>query len=281
MAIPPVDEQARIASFLDRETSKIDALIAEQQRLVELLKEKRQAVISHAVTMGLNPDAPRKASGVAWIGEVPSHWEIRRLSSLSTKITNGYLGPTRDIFVDEGVRYLQSLHIKRNRIVFDAPYFVSADWSAKHAKSVLEVDDVLIVQTGDIGQTAVVTPEFEGCNCHALIIVAPLREAIDGSWLSWVLNSDYGHHCLLSLQTGALHPHLNCGDVKDVEVPLPPVREQRLIVSWISGQVARFDELVAEANRATELLKERRASLISSAVTGSVDVRQFDHGQPA
>lgn len=272
---PPQPEQIEIAVFLDRETAKIDALVVEQQRLIELLKEKRQAVISHAVTKGLNPDAPMKPSGIEWLGEVPAHWGVRSISSLTTKITNGYVGPTRDIFQEAGIRYLQSLHIKNNRIIFDVPYFVSEEWSRRHSKSILNAGDVLIVQTGDIGQAAVVPAEFAGCNCHALIVVSPVNDVIDGDWLSWVLNSDYGHHSLLSIQTGALHPHLNCGDVKSVYVPVPPLREQREIVRHLELRLKAFDRLIAETTVAVGLLKERRAALISAAVTGQIDVREL------
>ncbi|MCG7363905.1 restriction endonuclease subunit S [Roseomonas sp. ACRSG] len=275
LAIPPVGEQFAVAAFLDRETGKIDALIAEQERLIALLKEKRQAVISQAVTKGLDPNVPMKESGVEWLGEVPAHWEVRSISSLTTKITNGYVGPTRDILVDEGTRYLQSLHIKNNKIDFHTPYFVEAAWSACHSKSILEAGDVLVVQTGDVGQTAVVTEEFAGCNCHALIILAPLRNSITGPWLSWVLNSEFGKHSLLSIQTGALHPHLNCGDVKDVRIPLPLVDEQRKIVMQLEERLAAFDLLQNEAGNAVILLRERRAALISAAVTGKIDVRDY------
>jgi len=273
VAVPPRTEQNAIAAFLDRETAKIDALVAEQQRLIELLKEKRQAVISHAVTKGLNPDVPMKPSSIEWLGEVPTHWEVRRVSSLSTKITNGYVGPTRDIFVDDGIRYLQSLHIKDNKIRFDVPYFVSEEWSRQHSKSVLEAGDVLIVQTGDIGQAAVVTDEFAGCNCHALIIVSPVRAVVEGAWIALVLKAEFGLHSLLSIQTGALHPHLNCGDVKDVFIPLPPLVEQRQIIEKVSEQICSLDALVLESERAIALLGERRAALISAAVTGQIDVR--------
>src|SRR5205085_11742597 len=129
------------------------------------------------------PKYPRyKDSGVDWLGEVPEHWEVRRLGSLSNKITNGYVGPTRDILVNSGVVYLQSLHIKNNRIVFDNKYFVTDEWSKQHQKSILKTGDVLIVQTGDIGQVAVVTQEFEGVNCHALIIISPEKEKITGQY---------------------------------------------------------------------------------------------------
>ena len=117
-ATPP-EEQRIISAFLDHETAKIDQLVAKQERLIELLKEKRQAVISHAVTKGLNPDAPMKDSGVEWLGEVPEHWRMLRISNITTKITNGYVGPTRDILVEEGVPYLQSLHIKNGKILFE------------------------------------------------------------------------------------------------------------------------------------------------------------------
>jgi type I restriction enzyme S subunit len=273
LPVPPLPEQIAIAAFLDRETAKIDALVDEQRRLIELLTEKRQAVISHAVTKGLDPTAPMKNSGVEWLGEVPEHWECRSISSISTKITNGYVGPTRDILVDEGVRYLQSLHIKNNSIRFDSPYFVRHEWSMEHSKSVLNIGDVLIVQTGDIGQVAVVTDEFAGCNCHALIIVAPVKNIVSGEWLSWTLNSDYGLHSLLSIQTGALHPHLNCGNVKALIVPVPPLEEQKEIVDTLERRAREFDDLISEAQTGILLLEERRAALISAAVTGEIDVR--------
>jgi type I restriction enzyme, S subunit len=129
---------------------------------------------------------------------------VRKISSLSTKITNGYVGPTRDTLVDDGVRYLQSLHIKDNSIRFDTPYFVREDWSAQHSKSILEAGDVVIVQTGDIGQVAVVPDDYAGCNCHALIIVSPVRSLVSGDWIAWVLDADNGHHSLLSIQTSEL-----------------------------------------------------------------------------
>lgn len=275
LPLPDVDEQKAISSFLDVETSKIDGLVSEQRRLIELLKEKRQAVISHAVTKGLNPNAPMKPSGIQWLGEVPQHWEVRSISSLTTKITNGYVGPTRGILVDEGVRYLQSLHIKQNQIRFNTPYFVTQEWSDEKEKSILEAGDVLVVQTGDIGQVAVVPEEFAGCNCHALIILAPIRNDVSGKWMSWVLNSDYGYHSLQSIKTGALHPHLNCGNVKYLKLPLPPTDEQAEIVNYIQERLGRFDDLIAEAKRAIELLQERRTALISAAVTGKIDVREF------
>jgi len=273
IGIPSLDEQGVITDFLDHETARIDALIEEQQRLIDLLQEKRQAVISHAVTKGLDPDVPMKDSGIEWLGDVPAHWEVRKLSNLTDKVTNGYVGPTRDVLRDEGVRYLQSLHIKNNQIVFDPPYYVDHSWSVEHSKSVLREGDVLVVQTGDIGQVAYIPKEFEGANCHALIILSPIRTGLNGEYLSWLLNSEYGYHSLKSIQTGALHPHLNCGYVKDMFVPCPPVDEQRAIVSALNEAVSNYRELREEVRRAEDLLREHRSALISAAVTGKIDVR--------
>ena len=278
VSFPSKEEQTAIVSFLDNETASIDALIAEQQRLIELLKEKRHAVISHAVTKGLDPDVPMKDSGVEWLGEVPSHWEVRKLSSVTNKITNGYVGPTRGLFVDEGIPYLQSLHIKNNKIKFSPEYFVPKEWSDRHEKSVLVSGDVLIVQTGDIGQVAVVPEGFPEANCHALIIASTIRDVLSGWFLSWVLDSDYGFHSLMSIKTGALHPHLNCGYVKDIYIPVPPLKEQEAVVARVEKDQERFESLIAEARQMIGLLKERRSALISAAVTGKIDVRGWRAG---
>lgn len=143
----------------------------------------------------------------------------------------------------------------------------------EHQKSILRTQDVLIVQTGDVGQVAVVSEKFDGCNCHALIIVSPLRDMVSGDWLSWVLCSAYGHALLLSIQTGALHPHLNCGNVKFLQIPVPSLDEQEKVISALMDELQELDDLTETATTAITLLQERRAALISAAVTGKIDVR--------
>lgn len=274
--LPPDNEAETIAAFLDHETAKIDALIEKQQRLIDLLKEKRQAVISHAVTKGLNPNAPMKDSGVEWLGEVPAHWEIRAVSKLSEKITNGYVGPTRDILVDEGVPYIQATHIKKGKVNFDGAYFVRAAWSNQHSKSILQNGDVLIVQTGaGTGDIGLVTDAEAGFNCHALIIVQPNQNVVAGEFLSMLFQSQYGYSVLYSIRTGGMHPHLNCGEVQYVRLPVPPRVEQAEILAFISSKTKTFDALIHSQNTAIELMQERRTALISAAVTGKIDVRDW------
>lgn len=272
--MPSEQEQTTIARFLDHETAKIDALIAEQQRLIELLKEKRQAVISHAVTKGLDPNAPMKDSGVAWLGDVPEHWGVMAISKVTEKITNGYVGPTRDILVSEGVPYVQATHIKKGKVNFDGAYYVDLNWSNNHKKSILKSGDVLIVQTGaGTGDVGLVSNKEEGFNCHALIILTPSSGLMYGEYLSSVLQSSYGYAVLFSLRTGGMHPHLNCGEVREMFVTVPPCHEQIEINSYILRVTASYDLLVSEALASVSLLKERRSALISAAVTGKIDVR--------
>jgi len=272
---PPDAEQRAIAARLDRETARIDALVAKKERLIELLEEKRTALITRAVTKGLDPTVPMKDSGVEWLGEIPAHWDVRRIAMAAVKITNGYVGPTRDILVNDGVRYLQSLHIKAGTIDFERrPYFVTPEWSREHSKSVLVMGDVLVVQTGDIGQVAVVPKEFEGCNCHALIIIRLAESLGSGEWLAHALQSDYGQGALLWSQTGALHPHLECGHVREIRLAFPSPAEQLSILRRLKENIGQIDSLVVKVRDAIGRLKELRTALISAAVTGKIDVRE-------
>lgn len=211
--VPPVDEQRRIASFLLEQETKVDALIANVQAQIEKLKAYKQSLITEVVTKGLDPNVPMKDSGVGWIGEIAEHWKVVSLGGVTTEMRNGYVGPTRDLFFDDGIRYIQSLHTKDGFIDFDKhPYYVSEEWANQHPK--VHTGDVLIVQTGDIGQVALVRDEFDGCNCHALIIATPNQTLITPEYLTYYLLSYTGKELMLSFRTGALLPHLNSGKSK-------------------------------------------------------------------
>ncbi len=269
---PSESTQTAIADFLDRKTAAIDELIEKKQKLLALLAEKRAALINQAVTKGLDPKVPMKDSGIPWIRSIPAHWKTARIANVTKKVTNGFVGPTRGLFVDHGIPYLQSLHIKNNRIIFDSHYFVTPEWSSSKKKSILSACDVLVVQTGDIGQVAVVPPEFEGANCHALIILTPNLNDCHGEFLSWVLNSTFGFHSLKSVQTGALHPHLNCTHVREIRVPLPPKREQDDITRKLNHESQSIFEVGRSIRKQTALLAEYRQALITAAVTGQLDI---------
>ncbi|PZV06748.1 MAG: hypothetical protein DCF22_23175 [Leptolyngbya sp.] len=161
----------------------------------------------------------------------PKHWKVVSLDSVVTRLTNGYVGPTREIYVPQGIPYLLARHVKRNRLTFDGKTFVSPEFNEKNSKSILKEGDVLMVQSGHIGETAVVTKEHEGHNCHAMIVITPKAERLLGSYLSCFFHSKLGRSQLDQLETGITLQHLNCRDVKDVDIPLPPIAEQKRIAA--------------------------------------------------
>lgn len=272
IAWPPPDEQLAITSFLGRETSKIDALISEQQRLVELLTEKRQAVISHAVTKGLNPKAPMKTSGVEWLGDVPVHWEVKRLKQISPEITVGIVVEPSKYYVPDGVPALRSLNVQPGVVSLDNLVFISADANELHSKSKLRAGDLVAVRSGQPGTTAIVPASLDGCNCIDLIIIRRPHLGTE-QFLCWYLASDAAVSQFSSGSGGAIQQHFNVGAATNMFVPDPPVHEQQAIVAFINAAIAKTDALITEAQKATFLLTERRAALISSAVAGQIDVR--------
>ncbi len=266
------ETQIKIINFLKKEISNIDSEIFKNEKLIKLVKEKQQVVISQAVTKGIDHTVSLKESGIEWIGKIPKHWNMRKITHSVNKITNGFVGPTRDILLKDGVRYLQSLHIKKGEIKFIKKYFVSDSWSKEHSKSILKEGDVLVVQTGGIGECATVTKEFEGCNCHALIILQFKKELANGFFISYLLRSNYGFNIIDSNKTGALLPHLEIGYLKDVFLPLPPNKEQDKIVDYLNVQTSKTNYLIYKVELHVEKLKEIKKSLILSSVTGKICV---------
>lgn len=273
--ISNIPEQLSIVRFLDYKTSQIDAFIANRHKQIELLKEQKAGIINKAVTKGINPIAKMKESGIEWIGEVPEHWEIWTIAKLAKKLCNGFVGPTNDILVASGIRYLQSLHIKGNQIKFNKPFYVNEKWSQEHSRSILKTGDVLIVQTGDIGQVACVSKEFEGCNCHALIIVQVKKKMAYGEYISTLLSSNFGVSELKSVQTGTVLPHLNSGTIKYIKLTVPPQNEQLEILEYLKMETGIIETLISKYQKQIDLMQEYRTSLISQAVTGKIDVRDW------
>lgn len=275
--IPPVDEQAAIAAFLDRETAKIDGLVAEQQRLIELLKEKRQAVISHAVTKGLNPAAPMKPSGIDWLGDVPSHWQVKKLHYLLRESPKNGLSP--EITVD-GTIPTFSIAAVRNGVVnlLDHLKFISLDQLRVQDYQVEKGDILVLRGSGSkelVGTAGIVVVE-PPANCiypDILIRIRP-NSSVGSCFLVTCINSiAIRPQVELAAQTAAGIWKVSGGSLDAIRLPLPPLTEQAEIEAHVQELSSRFDGLTAEAERAIELLQERRTALISAAVTGRIDVR--------
>ncbi|XXF77275.1 hypothetical protein P2318_30120 [Myxococcaceae bacterium GXIMD 01537] len=270
-AVPSVTEQTTIAAFLVRETAKIDALVAEQQRLIELLKEKCQAVISQAVTKGLNPDAPMKPSGVEWLGEVPAHWQMKRLKHISPFITVGIVVNPSMFVADDGLPFIYGGDIREGSVDWANARRIDATSSESNAKTMLKAGDLLTVRVGAPGITAVVPNECEGGNCASVMLIR--AGGYNSDWLCFAMNTRIVRFQVEGVQYGAAQEQFNIGHAVNFWVPTPPRNEQDDIVSFLKSATAGIDALTAEAQRAIALLQERRTALISAAVTGQLDVR--------
>lgn len=275
VARPPLPEQQTIAVFLGRETAKIDALVGEQEKLVALLKEKRQSVISHAVTRGLNPAAPMKDSGVEWLGKVPEHWEVRKVKQLTTRISSGKtpLGGN-ETYLDEGVLFLRSQNIYDDGLRLDDAVFISEETHQAMAVSEVHPNDILLNITGaSIGRSCLVPKEFPVANVNQHVCVIRLVDENAVPFVAWFFKSDVAKNQIDLAQNGAAREGLNFEQIGAMLLPLPTATEQFQIECLLEAETVKLDTLTAEAQRAIALLQERRTALISAAVTGQIDVR--------
>ena len=268
---PKLNEQKRVVDYLDKKCSKIDEIIEKQQAIIEKLKEYKLSVITEAVTKGLNPDVEMKDSGIEWIGKIPKKWKMVKLNSICDDIRNGYVGPTRNILVDDGVPYIQSLNVKDGTISFEkGKYFVSEEWGKQHPK--VYEGQIVIVQTGDIGQVGLVKKNMNGYNCHALIIVSLNTQYVFPSYVQYYFRSKPGKELLLETSTGALLPHLNSGRIKSTSIVSPNVIEQKNIAHYLDGFCEKIDNAVDKKEIIIERLKEYKKSLIYEVVTGKKEI---------
>jgi len=270
---PPLDEQTQIAAFLDRETAKIDELVAEQRRLMALLKEKRQAVISHAVTRGLNPHAPLKPSDIEWLGDVPEHWRVMPMRMISNVVRGASPRPAGDprFFGGGYMPWVTVGEITKHDAVYltETEFFLTQE-GATHSN--LFRSGTLIYSNS--GATLGVPKILNIDACANDGVVAFLN--LDGQ-----VQPEFLYHYLASItesirekvKQGSGQPNLNTDIVKDLRFGVPPLDEQTQIVARISELANQFGSLTTEAQRAIDLLQERRAALISAAVTGQIDVR--------
>ena len=283
--LSPTGEQSAIAIFLDHETAKIDALIAEQQRLIELLQEKRQAVISHAVTKGLNPDAPMKDLGVEWLGEVPEHWEVTQLRHYSKSIP-GFAFPSAQFVEDESQwKLLRGINVGVSYIRWDEVVYWEREEGDQLDQYVLAPGDLVVgldrPQIKEGLRVARVLPE--DCPCLLLQRVAAVKGTMElaTDYLYYLLSSPFFIAHFEPDTTGVSVPHISTGQIDSFVIPKPPKHEQQQIVSHLTSEIRKIKELTIRSTESISLLKERRSALISAAVTGQIDVRGLAPGDEA
>lgn len=267
--LPPITDQTKIASFLASETSKIDALVGEQRRLIGLLKEKRRAVISHAVTRGLDSHTPMKASGIEWLGDVPSHWEVGRMANVFREVAESGVGdlPILSVSIHHGVSDKEFNDEEMDRKV------TRSDDRSKY-KRVAPGDLVYNMMRAWQGGFGTVT--VEGMVSPAYVVARP-KKSITTAYVEHLLRTPQAIEQMRRYSRGITDFRLRLywDEFKNIRIPLPPEQEAVEICRAIKSMDNSFNELTAEAERAIELLQERRAALISAAVTGKIDVRDI------
>ncbi|MBP7113288.1 MAG: restriction endonuclease subunit S [Nitrosomonas sp.] len=279
--LPSIPEQQTIATFLDRETAKIDALITEQQRLIELLKEKRQSVISHAVTKGLNPNVPMKNLGIEWLGEVPEHWKNTRIKHIAK--------PGNKTFVDgdwieapyittDGVRLIQCGNIGTGIYEEQGFRYVSEETLINLACTEVNPNDILICRLQSsrtiLAGRACLAPNLgvkmitSVDNC----IVKPSLD-FDPKYIVYLLSTSSYLSYIETVARGGTRDRISRSMLGNIELIAPPVTEQTCIADYLECETTKLDTLTTEAKTVITLLQERRTALISAAVTGKIDVR--------
>ncbi|MBZ7462669.1 restriction endonuclease subunit S [Klebsiella michiganensis] len=275
LPLSSVQEQNVIAAFLDHETTKIDNLIEKQQQLIELLKEKRQAVISHAVTKGLNPDVPMKDSDVEWLGKVPEHWAVMPVKYVCALIKDGtHLPPPR---VEDGIPLLSVRNIIGGVFQFraDDSQISHKDYKSLCSSFIPKKDDVLLAIVGaTLGKVALV-PEMDSFHIQRSLGIFRTKKLIHPQHLSYIFESKDFQNLLWENAGFSAQPGIYLGTLSNFCVPVPPVTEQLKISEFITATVDKLDHLITQASQLIGLIQERRTALISAAVTGKIDVRDW------
>jgi type I restriction enzyme S subunit len=275
-SLPELKEQQQIANFLDEATAKIDTLIEKQTKQIELLKEKRQAVISHAVTKGINPNVPMKDSGVEWFGEIPENWNFTRLKYCTLKIKAGPFGSSlrKDIYTKQGIRvYGQEQVIPNNFNIGD--YYISYEYFNEMRQYEIQTGDILISCVGTYGKIALFPKDAEKGIINPRLILMRMNKFVYPPFIEWFLKSN-SILFQMSLNTrGGTMDIVNISILSELAVSLPKYEEQQQIANYLDDKTSKIDTLIEKSKKSIELLKEKRTALISACVTGKIDVREL------
>jgi type I restriction enzyme S subunit len=271
---PPLNEQQKIAQFLDYKTKQIDELIKKKETLIEKLDEKRTAIISHAVTKGLDSSVTMKDSGIEWLGDIPKHWKVIRLKHLANKITDGeHISPKN---IDIGIPLLSAKDIRERYIRFDdASYVTEEDAQVFWKRCKPEKGDILIVSRGaTVGRIGFVEINTKFCLMGSVILIK-LNDIVYPDFIYFATNQNYVQKSIIQVSDASAQQAIYLIDVKETKFFIPPYNEQKQISKHLDQKTTQIDQQKAKIQEAIELLKEYRTSLITNAVTGKIDVSQI------
>ena len=271
--LPPRKEQDSIVAYLDSATSKIDKAIAQQQKMIDLLNERKQIIINNAVTKGLDPNAPMKDSGVEWIGEIPEHWEVRKLKSITSKIGSGVTPRGGGaIYVDNGVMFMRSQNIYFEGFKLNDVAYITEDLDSTMPNTHVQEGDILFnITGGSIGRCRYVPEGFPKANVNQHVsIIRP--KGFSTKYLYYLLRSRI---CQLQVdlqQTGGNREGLTAFALKNFYLPIPSEKEQEAIISYLDEIDVKLQRLIDNSNNQISLLQERKQIIINDVVTGKVKV---------
>ena len=274
VAFPPHSEQVAIAAFLDHETAKIDALIAEQEKLLDLLAEKRQATISHAVTRGLNPDTEMKDSGVPWLGMVPAHWEMKRVKDCGCEVVD-CKNRTPEAHPDGNYLVVRTSCVKDGQFNPESGYFTDeANFIEWTAKGMPRAGDVLFTREAPTGEACLAPVGIEFCLGQRMMYIRPPERVLLSEFLLYSIYGGLTRERISEKSKGSTVGHLRVGEVGELPLLLPQLDEQETLVAFVGKELSKIQVLAAASERAINLLNERRSALIAAAVTGKIAVRE-------
>ncbi len=272
-----ITDQARIIRFLSIKNTLLDNLILKTQKIVDLLKEKRLAIITHAVTKGLDPNVPMKNSNVKWIGEIPENWPTMKIKHTSyVKGRVGWKGLTSEEYKEDGYAYLVTgQDFQSKRIVWNSCYFVDKNRYDDDPYIQLRNGDLLITKDGTIGKLAIVNElERPACLNSGIFLVRSFNYYVT-DFLFWILSSKVFSNFYILRSFGSTIQHMYQNVFEDFVFPVPPIDEQKRIVWYLDGKVEKIDKIISIEENMIQLLKEYKTSLITQAVTGKIDVRGY------
>ena len=273
--VPELDEQCRIADYLDRKCSQIDAIIARQQEVIEKLKAYKLSVITEAVTKGLNPHVPMKDSGVEWIGEIPEHWEARKLKSIVEIISKGTTPSTigSELLSYGEIRFLKAENIQNNRVVLEPEFYIDYETHNVLKRSQLQANDVLFVIAGaTIGKTAILSTDTIPANTNQAVSFIRLKEKEDSKYVWYYLQSSYVKTILNLLSVQSAQPNLSMEDMGNFCLCYPSKEERNLITEYLDKKCGAIESSIEYKQRVIELLTAYKKSLIYEVVTGKKEV---------
>jgi type I restriction enzyme S subunit len=270
---PPDSDQRAIAAFLDRETARIDALVAKKERLIALLQERRTALITRAVTKGLDPTVPMKDSGVEWLGEIPAHWEVAPVYA-RYEVALGKMLDAKRVTGEFSGLYLRNVDVQWDRVNTEGlPEMDFAPW--ERDRYLVRPGDLLVCEGGEVGRTAIWRGEIEECFYQkALHRVRPRAERDAPRFFFYLMYMVAKRGVFAGAGNQNTIDHLTAIQLKHYRFPFASEPEQRAIATFLDHETARIDALVAKVHDALERLKELRTAIISAAVTGKIDVRE-------